>query len=174
MTPPESSRVRVARSKIKFGPIFFFFFFSDGPNLFCCILTQKCTLMNQYSCKHVGIWANSSQAKIWALHEHNLWLSILSLDPTQVSEAQKSAWRWTSSQESRTPIRQSLMLCNELIDVMENNDLIQLVNFDTWSRVVNNTWRSSVLDHVHVMDHTSVKDLMHSTPPFGHLETVLC
>ena len=41
MTPPESSRVRVARSKIKFGPIFFFFFFFRWPKFILLYFDPK-------------------------------------------------------------------------------------------------------------------------------------
>ena len=36
---------------------------------------------------------------------------------------------------------------NEYFDPL---NLIQLVEFETWSRLVNGTWRSSVLDHIYI------------------------
>ena len=41
--------------------------------------------MSQYSCKHVGIQVNSSQARILPSREHDFWLSLLSVDSTIAS-----------------------------------------------------------------------------------------
>ena len=46
-------------------------------------------------------------------------------------------------------------------------NLIQLVNFPTWSRTINNSVCSSTIDHVYVKDPTRIKALYPITPPFG-------
>jgi hypothetical protein len=51
--------------------------------------------------------------------------------------------------------------------------LIQLVEFDTWSRTVENTKRSSLLDHIYTDDPTRIKSIYPITPIFGdHLMVV--
>ena len=47
------------------------------------------------------------------------------------------------------------------------HNLIQIVDFDTWSRIINNETKSSLIDHVYVKDPTSFKNLSAITPPFG-------
>ena len=46
-------------------------------------------------------------------------------------------------------------------------NLLQLVNFSTWSRLVGNTARSSILDHIYVNNVKLVKEITHNTPVFG-------
>ena len=52
-------------------------------------------------------------------------------------------------------------------------NLLQLVNFCTWSRLVGNTARSSILDHIYVNDVELVKEITHITPVFGDHELVM-
>ena len=47
----------------------------------------------------------------------------------------------------------------KLAESFDDCGLVQLVEFDTWSRLVNGHWRSSVLDHVYVNDATIIKNL---------------
>ena len=47
------------------------------------------------------------------------------------------------------------------------HNLMQIVDFDTWSRIINNETKSSLIDHVYVKDPTSFKNLSAITPPFG-------
>ena len=42
---------------------------------------------------------------------------------------------------------------------LSGKDLVQLVNFDTWSRIVNLTFRSSIIDHVYVKDPTNLSEI---------------
>ena len=44
-------------------------------------------------------------------------------------------------------------------DALSNFGLEQLIDFVTWSRLVNNVYKSSVLDHVYVNDGTSVTNI---------------
>ena len=37
-------------------------------------------------------------------------------------------------------------------DFMSTFDLIQLVNFETWRRLVTGNWRTSIIDHVYTND----------------------
>ena len=46
-------------------------------------------------------------------------------------------------------------------------NLHQIVSFDTWSRVVNNSLRFSILDHIYAKDVTRKTNLSSHTPPFG-------
>ena len=52
-------------------------------------------------------------------------------------------------------------------------NLVQLVNFDTWSRLVGLTLRSSCLDHVYVKNLENVNNVTHLKPCFGDHELVL-
>ena len=56
----------------------------------------------------------------------------------------------------------------ELFDEkLENLDLIQLINFDTWSRIVGLELKSSTLDHIYVDNVTLVKNVSFIDPCFG-------
>ena len=46
-------------------------------------------------------------------------------------------------------------------------DLIQLVKFDTWSRLVGLGLRSSLLDHIYVNNVDLIKNVTHVKPCFG-------
>ena len=46
-------------------------------------------------------------------------------------------------------------------------DLIQLVRCNTWSRIVNNIFRESLLDHIYVNDPTICNDVTTLKPCFG-------
>ena len=51
--------------------------------------------------------------------------------------------------------------------------LHQLVNFDTWSRVINNVRKSSTLDHIYCKDPTLIEGLTQISPIFGDHVIVL-
>ena len=51
--------------------------------------------------------------------------------------------------------------------IIQNNNLSQIVNFDTWSRVINNVKHSSVIDHIYVNVPVNTLNLAHHTPTFG-------
>ena len=55
---------------------------------------------------------------------------------------------------------------------LDDLNLIQLVNFDTWSRIVGLESRSSVLDHVYVNCVGLVRNVSHLKPIFGDHELV--
>ena len=46
-------------------------------------------------------------------------------------------------------------------------NLVQVVDFVTWSRLVGVTLRSSTLDHIYIKDPTVLKDLNYIKPIFG-------
>ena len=48
---------------------------------------------------------------------------------------------------------------DDLEESVDNYGLIQLVDYDTWSRLVNGTWRTSILDHVFTNDETMISDV---------------
>jgi hypothetical protein len=50
---------------------------------------------------------------------------------------------------------------------LSDKDLMQVVDFPTWSRSVNGELRESVLDHIYTQDPTSIGDLYSVTPCFG-------
>ena len=52
-------------------------------------------------------------------------------------------------------------------------NLVQLINFDTWSRVVGQILRSSILDHVYVQDIIIVNNISHVKPCFGDHELIV-
>ena len=61
---------------------------------------------------------------------------------------------------------------DELHSVFDPLGLEQLVDFETWRRVVNGVMKTSILDHVYTDDITSVRDLKASTahhPPMQPL-----
>ena len=45
-----------------------------------------------------------------------------------------------------------------------NHELIQIINFETWSRVINNVRKFSTLDHVYCTDPTLVEGLTSVNP----------
>ena len=47
------------------------------------------------------------------------------------------------------------------------NKLCQIINFSTWSRIINGTKKESLLDHVYVNNIASVKDVHYVEPVFG-------
>ena len=51
-------------------------------------------------------------------------------------------------------------------DVLSEFNLVQLVNFVTWSRLVGWVRRSSILDHIYVKDQTIVNNLKCTYPNF--------
>ena len=56
----------------------------------------------------------------------------------------------------------------EKLDVfVTSENLVQIVNFDTWSRVINGKKKSSLLDHIYVTNPATVLDTSHYLPPFG-------
>ena len=48
----------------------------------------------------------------------------------------------------------------DLMTTFEPLDLIQLVNFKTWRRIVNGNWRSSVIDHIYTNHITTVEEIV--------------
>ena len=45
--------------------------------------------------------------------------------------------------------------------------MIQIVNFDTWSRIINGVRKSSILDHVYVNNLPTITNVVFETPVFG-------
>ena len=63
-------------------------------------------------------------------------------------------------------------LLNESFDALE---LIQLIKFPTWSRLINNSYKSSILDHVYIRDPTEVSYISNFKPIIGdHLCVMFC
>ena len=65
-------------------------------------------------------------------------------------------------------------LFNHLLNLTEKLNLLQLVDFPTWSRYINNIQKTSILDHVYVNNLTLVNNCSSVTPNFGdHLLIIL-
>ena len=52
-------------------------------------------------------------------------------------------------------------------ETLSDFGLIQLVKFTTWSRLVNHTLKSSILDHIYTSDSTTVDSVTSFSPNFG-------
>jgi hypothetical protein len=66
------------------------------------------------------------------------------------------------------------MYCDYLENKMNELDFVQLVNFPTWSTMVNGTIRESTIDHVYTADPTSINNLYSQKPVFGDHVLILC
>ena len=56
-------------------------------------------------------------------------------------------------------IHRSKAYYQELINVFDPLNLIQMVNFVTWKRLINGMWRTSIIDHVYTNDVTTISNL---------------
>ena len=54
-----------------------------------------------------------------------------------------------------------------LNDFALENQLIQTVDFFTWSRNINGNRKESLLDHVYVSNHATISNVNHKTPTNG-------
>ena len=62
----------------------------------------------------------------------------------------------------------------EMLDEkLSHLNVVQLVNFDTWSRSVGTSHQSSLLDHIYVIRPDLVQNITHKTPCFGDHELVM-
>ena len=68
---------------------------------------------------------------------------------------------------------QRKVLLSVLNDFVLNSDLIQVVNFNTWSRNINGVKKQSLLDHIYVNNLSSVRKVDHVTPTFGDHELIM-
>ena len=64
-------------------------------------------------------------------------------------------------------------LFEDFDEILSPLELVQVVNFVTWSRLVGTTLRSSVLDHVYIKDPTVIRNLKAIAPFFGDHMLVL-
>ena len=51
--------------------------------------------------------------------------------------------------------------------IFDNLNLIQLIKFSTWRRIVNNLLKESTLDHIYVQDHLLISNINAKVPLFG-------
>ena len=58
-------------------------------------------------------------------------------------------------------------LLRSLIDFTLENNLDQIVTFDTWSRTINGSIKTSILDHIYTNNNAIVNNLNFETPTFG-------
>ena len=61
----------------------------------------------------------------------------------------------------------SSSLFEDFEEKLSDLNLIQLVQCNTWSRIVNNSFRESLLDHIYVTDPTICNNLTTLKPCFG-------
>ena len=62
----------------------------------------------------------------------------------------------------------------QLSDFAVQNNFLQIVDFDTWSRVINGIKKESLIDHIYDNDISSVLNLKSEVPTFGdHLLLIL-
>jgi endonuclease/exonuclease/phosphatase family metal-dependent hydrolase len=52
-------------------------------------------------------------------------------------------------------------------DELAELNLVQMVNFSTWSRIINGVKRMSILDHIYTSDPTAISNLYSENPIFG-------
>ena len=65
-------------------------------------------------------------------------------------------------------------LLDDFDDVLSDLNLIQMVNCTTWSRIVNNCFKESLLDHIYVTDPTIGNSITTVKPCFGdHLLVIM-
>ena len=60
----------------------------------------------------------------------------------------------------------------DMDEIFNELNFDQLVNFPTWSRMVNNIHKESILDHIYVTNPLSTTNIMHSKPTFGDHEII--
>ena len=58
-------------------------------------------------------------------------------------------------------------LFQDFDDILSSFNLIQLVKFETWSRMVGTERRSSILDHIYIKDPTVITKINYVQPFFG-------
>ena len=56
---------------------------------------------------------------------------------------------------------------SQLSHFATEKNLIQIIDFDTWSRVINGTKKESLIDHIYVNDINSVSNVKFEVPTFG-------
>ena len=56
---------------------------------------------------------------------------------------------------------------NDIDETFSQYGILQLIDFITWSRLVNNVLKSSILDHLYVMDATIVINISSFKPCYG-------
>ena len=69
--------------------------------------------------------------------------------------------------EGRMDYHHRVPLSN-LVNFAAEKNLIQMVEFETWSRVINGVKKESTLDHIYANDMMSILDVSYKVPPFGH------
>ena len=56
---------------------------------------------------------------------------------------------------------------SQLTDFATEKNLFQIIDFDTWSRVINGTKKESLIDHIYVNDINCVVNVKFEVPTFG-------
>ena len=58
-------------------------------------------------------------------------------------------------------------------EILGEFNLVQMIDFTTWSRIVLNVYRESILDHVYCTDPELIENIHERTPTFGDHRLVL-
>ena len=58
-------------------------------------------------------------------------------------------------------------LFSDFDEELSSSNLVQMIDFETWSRLIGNELKASILDHVYIRDPTLIKDIKSITPVFG-------
>ena len=120
--------------------------------------STKLRLINVYRCFNPG---NGINAKDFFIQQLNLIRSAFTENTIIVGDFNLD---WGKKSNQTYAFKRYF----EEIDVLLNDlNLVQLVNFPTWSRMVNNNLRESILDHIYVSNPLTVRDLKNSKPTFG-------
>ena len=64
-------------------------------------------------------------------------------------------------------------LCNRLSLWSENESLVQIIEFPTWHRVINDSYKESLLDHFYVRDPTQITEIKNIKPLIGDHDLVI-
>ena len=60
-----------------------------------------------------------------------------------------------------------------LNSTFDDLNLIQLVEFPTWQRIINNVKKESILDHIYVQDPTIIENITHKIPLIGDHKLIM-
>ena len=65
------------------------------------------------------------------------------------------------------------LLCDKLSLWAESLSLIQIIEFPTWHRVINDVYKESTLDHFYVRDPTQITEIINKSPLIGDQQLII-
>ena len=66
-----------------------------------------------------------------------------------------------------------IMHCDDIRPMFKTNNLLQLVDFNAWSRTINGVKKESLLDHIYSNNCESVDSVYYKTPVIGDHQLVI-